>query len=93
MYRRVLSKMQELIGAGQYVVSLHAEEEMENDGLTVFDVEEVVLSGDITERQKDRTTGEWKYVVRGRSLDGNMATAIGKIGPTGKLVVITVFSG
>lgn len=38
-------------------MTLHAEEEMSNDGLTIFDVERVVLTGDIVERQQDHNTG------------------------------------
>ena len=41
-------------------MTIHAGDEMEDDGLTVFDVEECVLSGIVVERQRDETTGEWK---------------------------------
>ncbi len=34
-------------------MTVHAEEEMNDDGLTVFDVEHSILSGAIIERQKD----------------------------------------
>lgn len=43
------------------------------------------------ERQKDRKTGEWKYLVKGQVLSGEDAIVVGKIGPTEKLVVITVY--
>jgi hypothetical protein len=45
----------------QYVVTLHAEEEMDNDGLSIFDIEHGILTGKIFERQKDIITAEWKY--------------------------------
>jgi len=38
---------------------------MDDDGLSVFDLESVVLTGDIVERQRDRETREQKYVIRG----------------------------
>ena len=41
----------------QYVMTVHAWEEMESDGLSVFDVESAILSGRITERQLDRPWG------------------------------------
>ena len=47
MYKRVLRKMQEKIRTRQYVATIHAEEEMSNDGLTIFDVERAVLMGEI----------------------------------------------
>jgi len=42
----------------QYVMTLHAEEEMSDDELTIFDVERGILTGEIVERQKDAQTGE-----------------------------------
>ncbi len=45
-------------------MTLHAEEEMDNDGLSIFDVERAILTGRIMERQKDVMTTEWKYLIR-----------------------------
>ena len=83
--------MRDLIRTSQYVMTLHAEEEMEADGLSVFDVERCVLTGQIVERQKDRVTGEWKYVIHGETIEGASAAVVAKLGPTGKAVVLTVF--
>jgi hypothetical protein len=84
--------MQTLVRASEYVLTLHGHEEMEADGLTVYDVEHVVLSGRIVGRQRDRRTNEWKYLVEGETLDGDAAVVVGKIGPTRKLVVLTVYA-
>ncbi len=46
------------------VVTVHAEEEMVEGGLSVLDLESAVLNGEILERQRDPVTREWKYVVR-----------------------------
>ena len=51
----------------KYVMTLHAEEEMNDDGLSIFDVEHCLLTGEIIERQKDRKPGEWKYLVSGET--------------------------
>lgn len=61
MFERVLRQMREKIRTRQYVMTLHAEEEMNDDGLSIFDVERAILIGQIIERQEDRITGEWKY--------------------------------
>lgn len=37
--------MQEKIRARQYVMTLHAEEEMNDDGLSIFDIERGILTG------------------------------------------------
>lgn len=91
MYNRVLRKMQEQIRTRQYVMTLHAEEEMNNDGLTIFDIERAILTGEIIERQEDHHTGEWKYLVSGSAIDSRLTIVVGKLSVTDKLVIITVY--
>jgi hypothetical protein len=67
MFEKIRDKMREKIRSLEYVVTIHAEEEMANDGLTVFDVENGVLTGEILERQ-DIETGEWKYLIGEKQL-------------------------
>ena len=64
---------------------------MNDDGLTIYDVERGILTGEILERQKDRVTGEWKYRIRGRTVDGREVEVIGKLSLTRKLAIITVY--
>lgn len=91
MYNRVLRKMQEQIRTRQYVMTLHAEEEMNNDGLTIFDIERAILTGELIERQEDHHTGEWKYLVSGSAIDSRLTIVVGKLSVTDKLVIITVY--
>ncbi len=57
-------------------MTLHAEEEMDNDSLTIFDVEHCILTGKIIERQKDKATGEPKYRMHGQALSGTKVEVI-----------------
>ena len=66
MYERILKQMRERIRTRKYVMTFHAEEEMTDDNLSIFDIERVVLTGEIVERQKDKSTKEWKYIVEGQ---------------------------
>lgn len=66
-------------------------EEFDDDNLTIFDLETIILTGKITARQRDRKTQEVKCVVSGITLAGALAETVVKLGPTGKLVVITVY--
>ena len=93
MYERILSQMRDKIRTRRYVMTIHAEEEMDEDNLSIFDVESIVLSGKIYERQKDAATAEWKYLITGETLAGEEATIVGKLSPTEKLVIITVYRG
>lgn len=91
MFQRILKQIREKVRQRQYVMTLHAEEEMSDDNLSIFDVERSLLTGEIVERQKDVVTGEWKYLVKGDTLAGDEMMTVAKISPTGKLVIITVY--
>jgi hypothetical protein len=91
MFERVLKILRELVRERCYILTLHAEDEMDEDGLTLYDLEHAVLSGVILERQKDRSTGEWKYRIRGRKLNEEWMEVVVKIGPTNKAVFITAY--
>jgi hypothetical protein len=69
----------------------HARREINNDNLTVYDVESAILTGQILERQRDRQTGERKYRIRGKSLAGDDTELVARIGLTGYLIIITVY--
>ena len=72
-------------------MTLHGAEEMEADKLTIYDVEHCILTGEIIQRQRDRNTGESKNLVMGKTMTDDTAVVVAKIGPTGKLVIITVY--
>ena len=91
MYERILKRMQDKIRTRQYVMALHAEEEIDDDELSIFDIERCILSGEIIERQKDRDTEEMKYVIEGQSIAGDKVGTVTKLSITGKLIIITVY--
>lgn len=64
---------------------------MNNDDLTIFDIECGILTGKIIERQKESLTGEWKYLVQGLTMTDLEVVVVTKLSPTGKLVIITVY--
>jgi hypothetical protein len=74
-------------------MTLHAEEEMEEDGLNILDVEHALLIGSLVGRQADRRSKERKYLVRGRSVDDTRSVVVVvKFGPTALLVILTVYA-
>ncbi len=91
MPKLTITRFSDLIRTLNYVVSIHAAEELDDDNLTILDLENIILTGKIIARQRDRQTREVKCVIRGFTLDGLEAETIVKIGPTGRLVVITVY--
>ena len=91
MFEKVLQQMREKVRQQQYVMTLHAEEEMADDELSIYDIESVILTGEILERQKDKNTDESKYRINGLGLENAEIEVIAKLSLTGKLVIITVY--
>ncbi len=93
MFEGELNLMREKIRLRQYVMTIHADEEMDDDNLTIFDVEHAILMGQVFERQKDQETSESKYLVRGKTVDEiDTIVVVGKFGLTGNLIIITVYA-
>jgi hypothetical protein len=92
MFESELNLMREKIRLRQYVMTIHADEEADDDNLTIYDIENAILTGKIVERQKDRETSESKYLIRGKTVDGiDIITVVNKFSFTGKLIIITVY--
>ena len=91
MFPGILRILKECVKHNEYVVTLHADEEMDEDELSIFDVERAILDGDIIERQQDKYPSEWKYIIRGQTIADSYIIVVVKIGTTGKMVIITVF--
>ncbi len=91
MFERILGRMRRLLRGSQYVLTVHGLEAMEDDELTILDVERCLLTGRIVERQRDRERREWKYLVQGQAVDGTPMVVVAKIGRTRRLVILTVY--
>ena len=91
MFDHILQRMREKVRALDYVMTIHAEEEMEDDDLFILDVEHAILTGEIIERQHDQDTGEWKYLIAGDTLADAPVIIVAKLAFTGKLIIITVY--
>ena len=91
MFENIRNKMREKIRDLEYIMTIHAEEEMENDKLSIFDIEAGILTGEIFERQKDSETNEWKYLIGGKTVEKEDIIIVAKLSLTDKLVIITVY--
>lgn len=92
MHERFLKRFRDKIRTRAYVMTVHAEEEMTEDGFTIFDIERAILTGSIVERQRDAVSQESKFRLRGKTVAGDPIEILAKLSPTGKLIVITVYA-
>ena len=91
MFKRELRRFRSLVRERQYLLTIHALEKMGVDDVLDEDIVNVILTGHIVERQVDRSTRERRYVLTGTDLAGEPVGVVLKMGPTGKVVVITVY--
>jgi uncharacterized protein DUF4258 len=88
---RVIDRLRSKIRDGLLIVPFHAANELDDDEISVLDVEQVILTGDVIQRQRDPRTRERKYVIRGVTLAQEAACCVVKVGPTGSVVLITTW--
>ncbi len=91
MPRSDIDRIREKIRLRQYDMSAHAMEEMAEDMLTILDVEEAVLRGQIIRVEKDDPRGT-KYILVGTALDQQTPVGIvGRFASNGRYLIITVY--
>lgn len=89
--RRVIDRIREKIGSGQYVLTFHAIDEMAEEGFEEEDFEQAMITGQIVRRQTDRLARR-KYTVEGFARDGRSLRGVCRFSDTGALlVVITIY--
>ena len=54
MAQVTISQLRALICSLKYVVTTHAADQLEDEDLTILDLENIILTGKIAERQRDR---------------------------------------
>lgn len=92
MSRSEINRIREKIRLRQYDMSAHAMEEMAEDFLTILDVEEATLNGQLIRVEKDDPRGT-KYVVVGTALDQQISVGVvGRFASSGRYLIITVYA-
>ena len=91
MPHRVIDRIRQKILLSDYDMTVHAMEEMAEDDLDIFDIEEAVLNGRIVRRTKQDPRGT-KYTIEGLALDGGRTVGlVGRFHGTDRFLIITVY--
>ena len=86
-----IDRIREKIRLQQYDMSAHAMEEMAEDLLTIMDIEESVLNGQIIRVEKNDPRGT-KYILVGTALDQQTPVGVvGRFSSNGRYLIITVY--
>ena len=88
--RRNIDDIRYKIRLGEYDLTIHAFEEMAEDGLDIFDFEQSILYGHISRVETDDPRGT-KYVIRGPAIDEWVF--VGSVGrfANDRYLVITIY--
>ncbi len=93
MTRHILDKIRDKIRADKYFITPHAFDEMLDDNLSIVDIENIILTGKITEIQKDFSTLEQKYKFIGKTTINIEAVVICKLDSiANEVIIITIFA-
>lgn len=92
MSQRLLEKIREAVLFGDYDLTRHATDEMAEDGLSIFDIENAVLTGSIEKIEGDDPRGP-KYAIIGLAEDRQTEVGVvGRFKETGIYLIITVYA-
>ncbi|MBI1930794.1 DUF4258 domain-containing protein [Candidatus Poribacteria bacterium] len=91
MLARILNKIREKIRNEEYVLTVHAEEEMADDDFIEVDIETAIWNGRIIGRQRD-SLGRAKYIIQGVATDDRKIQIVCRFSDSGNyIVIITVY--
>lgn len=91
MPRRTVHRIKAAIREGSYDMTVHALEEMAEDGLDILDVESSILSGTIMKSEKGDPRGT-RNTIHGTGTDRTMRVGtVGRFTETGRYLIITVY--
>ena len=65
----VVDRLQAEIPDDLLLIPFHAASELDDDEISVLDVEQIIFTDDIIQRQRDPRTRERKCVIRGNTLE------------------------
>lgn len=88
----MLTRIQAAVAQGEYDVTIHAAEEMAEDGLDIFDVQAAITNGRMAKTEADDPRGI-RYTVVGVTVDARTCVGVvGRFTETGIFLMITVYA-
>jgi hypothetical protein len=89
--RRNINDIRDNIRVGKYDMTVHAMEEMAEDGLDILDFEQSILYGQISRIEKDDPRGA-RYVIEGPAIEEQIS--VGSVGRfiDDRYLIITIYA-
>lgn len=92
MPRSWIERIREKVRLRQYDMTVHAVEEMAEDGLDIVDMEHAVLTGRVARIERNDPRGN-KHVIEGMAADGvTRVGVVGRFTGSGRYLIITTYA-
>lgn len=92
MPRSWIERIRQNVRLKQYDMTVHAVEEMAEDGLDIGDMEHAVLAGRVVRVERDDPRGN-KHVIEGMAADGvTRVGVVGRFTGGGRYLIITIYA-
>ena len=89
--QRPIDRARQAVRVGNYDLTRHAVEEMAEDTLSILDVEEALLNGEVARTERGDPRGN-RYVLQGVAVDGVTPVGVaGRFVVSGAFLVLTVY--
>jgi hypothetical protein len=86
-----IQKIKQCIREQNYRITVHAQQEADEDNLDKEDIETIILTGKITKKFTHDPRGI-RYLITGKSRDGENACIVCRFLEIGKLSIITIYA-
>lgn len=86
-----IQKIRQKVIAKDFYLSSHAEEEMADDNIERYDVENAILKGRIEKKLTEDIRGT-RYRIEGPSRDGRQIYVVFRFKEDGNLIIITAYT-
>lgn len=89
-FNRVLKKIRNCIQSGRWEITIHADEEAQDDNVSISDVKHAIENGRIMKKYTHDPRGI-RYKLLGETIDGRMLNIILKFNSLNEVKIIIVF--
>lgn len=87
---KVITKIRNLIKAGRYEITAHADEEAQEDDINISDIKHAIYNGNIIKKYTRDPRGT-RYKVLGKTIDNRLLNVILRFNTLGEVRILTVF--
>ena len=87
---KLITRIRKLVRQGRYEITVHADEEAQEDDVAISDIKNAIFTGHIIKKYTSDPRGI-RYKVLGKVKDGRLLNVVIRFTTLGEVRIITVF--